>query len=475
MLLLAFALSSCTCAPRQPTVTRTALTRLPDDIKPGSLVIGENHTDVLYARHTPDGVHIVHGGVQGPPYSDIGQLRLAPGSDGVFYWAINVTGEERHLFLIANNTALAVEPPINRPLDFVFTPTGKRWATVAGTEPSADGQTPTSVRMWIDGQVAGPYPDMTKPAFSPDGAHAAALVDTGSGRVALIVDGKSVRVFDTPVGPAVPRLQMHAVGPNMPEQFAISYLVNGELLLLTTDRDGWAVYRGEMRLGSYRRNQPRSDSGPRMDFGGVLATAPSIASHTLTSASAAPVAAWWARDAGDAPRWRVMRDGIGELTTCTVPSNDPPALSTDGRHLAYACQESAEGQPLKVAVIHDGRRDGPYDAVWMVAISANGRHVAFAADSGTPERPWFYVIDGRRGRLRFDQAFPPRFSPDGRHVAWVAKRQRGEKRGDKFLLFLDGNSYASSDEVVTGPSFSDGALSWVSMRGKRLARLTITH
>jgi len=472
-LLLALTMSSCTCAPRPLTVARTTLAKLPDDVRKGSLAIDEDQRDVAFAQQTPDGVRLVHRGVAGPPYSDIAQPRLAPGTDAVFYWAMNQTGGEgvRDIFLIANEQPIPIVPPIARPMKIVFTPSGSRWAVIAGTEPGPDGQPPSTVRAWVDGQFAGEYPDMSQPTFSSDGTHVAVLVDAGGGRIGLLVDGKQERVFDTPARPAVPRIQPHAIGPNMPEQFSISYLVSGELLILTSDRDGWSVYRGERRLASYPGNEWQPSDGPRMDFGGVLAAAPSIAAASLTAASAAPVVAWWARDGGADGRWRVVRDSAPESPTCARPG-DAPALSTDGRHLAYACYEKPAGEIGKVSVIHDGHTYGPYDAVWSVAISPDGRHVAFAADGGAEQSAWFYVVDGKRYRLQFDQAFPPRFSPDGRHVAWVAKHLRSDGRPAKYLLFVDGSSVASSDEVVTGPRFADdGALSWVALRGKRLSRI----
>ena len=474
LLLLALAISSCTCAPRRPTLTRARLARLPDGVTHGSLAVNDDSTDFIYAEATPDGARVIHRGVAGPAYTSVAQTRLAPGTDGIFYWAVNGTAEAREVFLVANDTPLKIDPPIARPMQVVFTPTGKRWAVVAGTEPRDDGHSPGVVRVWVDGRSVGQFADMTQPAFSRDGKHVAALVDAGAGSAALMVDGRQVRVFDAPTRAAVPRLQPNPIGPNMPEQYAIAYLIDGRLLLLTTDRDGWAVYRGDQRLASYPGNQARAGDGPRVDFGGVLAAAPSIAAGSLSAASAAPVAAWWGRDAGAEPHWRVLRDGSPELVSCGRPTNDPPALSADGRHLAYACFDAPIDQASTVSVLHDGRRYGPYNDVWAVTISNDGRHVAFAADGGDPQRPWFYVVDGKRHRLRFDQAFPPRFSPDGAHVAWVAKRERGEPRGAKFLLFLDGNSYASSDEVVSGPHFAaDGTLSWAALRGKRLSRVEV--
>jgi len=42
--------------------------------------------------------------------------------------------------------------------------------------------------------------------------------------------------------------------------------------------------------------------------------------------------------------------------------------------------------------------------------------LAYIISDGSPERPWSYLVDGKRHRLKFDEAYPPRFSADGRHV-----------------------------------------------------------
>jgi hypothetical protein len=99
-------------------------------------------------------------------------------------------------------------------------------------------------------------------------------------------------------------------------------------------------------------------------------------------------------------------------------------LSADGRHLAYACHTQSEGQPDQVLVVHDGQHFGPYADVFGVALSADGQHLAYASPMGHRS------AHGRTSSTgstigSSSTSLSPRFSADGRHVAWVAQRNRG--------------------------------------------------
>ena len=331
------------------------------------------------------------------------------------------------------------------------------------------------MRLWVDFREYGPYADMSLPTFSPDGTHIAYLIEDDDGQIELLVDGEAQRAFATPTVPASQPHKREPTGPNLTPQYAVTYLSDGSLLILATDRDGWAVFRGDTRLASYTRTIWNNGSGTSVfDIGsGELAHAAGISTSSVVTADAAPVAVWWERLAGDTERWRVVRNGQpvdGEI--CTRPwTLEPLVVSPDGAHVAYACHTTPDGQPDQPCVIHDGTGFGPYANVWGIALSPNGRRVAFGADSGAPDGPaWFYVVDGKRGRLQFDRVYPPRFSPDGRHVAWVGKRH------DRLILFLDQQGYASSHDLVFAPSFVLGkGLSWAVVRGRRISRVDVEY
>ena len=475
LLALAMAMSSCTCARRAPTVTRTKLATLPQTFRSRSLIVADSATDVAYVEKNADSSRVVHRAEAGPAFPIVTPPVLSPSGDRVFYWAQTTVAGTTVVYLVADGQQITA--PVAAAGGIVTSPVGKRWAAVGGTArpaASGEGEEAGPVLLWVDGQPSVEYADMSLPTFSRDGAHLAFLADVGGGRVALMVDGVEQRVFAAPVGPATP-IRRAIPGPNLVRQFAIGYLSDGQLLLLTTDRNGWSIYRGEHRLASYPRNADHRASDGPLVIDSALADAAAIVPHSLKTAHDTPVAAWWARDQGDPPVWRVVRDGVPESQACTQPlRDDSPVLSADGRHLAYACHTQAEGQPDQVLVVHDGQHFGPYADVFGVALSADGQRLAYIISDGSPERPWSYLVDGKRHRLKFDEAYPPRFSADGRHVAWVAQRNRGSA-GPKLILFLDGNSYASSDQLIFAPTFALGTnrLTWVAQRGRNISRIEV--
>jgi Tol biopolymer transport system component len=84
------------------------------------------------------------------------------------------------------------------------------------------------------------------------------------------------------------------------------------------------------------------------------------------------------------------------------------------------------------------------------------------------------VVDGQPGP-DYDVIFMPEFSPDGKHVAYVAKR------GEKLLVVVDGQSGVEYDGLNIGaPSFvrkgdphfrPDDVLEYLAARDNSLYRL----
>jgi hypothetical protein len=475
MLALALAGSSCTCRPRI-VVHREPLVTLPEQTRKKSVFVSDDGTDAVFVLDEPAGQRVIHAGREDLPFREVMPPRMAPQTKHVFYWAIDEAPlNSKMIFLVADGVPILSDIARTGPL--IFSKNGGRWAAVGGEErlTSFDEHRPGPVWLWVDFRPYGPYADMSLPTFSPDGRHVAYLIEDDGGQVVLVVDGMPQRTFEAPTVPASPPHKRETTGPNLTPQCGATYLSDGNLLILATDRDGWAVMRGDTRLASYRRTLWDNSRGtPVIDFGDdELNRAAGFLPSSVVTASAAPVAAWWERLAGADERWRVVRDGQPVDGTICARHSAPegPVISPDGTHVAYACGTAPETQPGQTYVIHDGTRYGPYADVWGIALSPDGRRVAFGADSGAPDGPpWFYVVDGRRGRLQFDRVFPPRFSPDGRHVAWVAERRH------RLVLFLDHQGYASSDDLVWAPTFALGkGLSWAVIRGRRISRVDVQY
>ncbi|MDX2169131.1 MAG: hypothetical protein SF182_18830 [Deltaproteobacteria bacterium] len=460
LLVLALYASGATAAPR---LTRVPLARLPATYIADTLGLTPDARAAVYAERSGDGARVVQRGQAGPTFRAVSAPRVA--ADGAaFYWATEPHG----IALLAGTTRIAT--PIAQPGPFAFAAARRRWAAV-GADPAAAPDS-TAV-LWVDGRLVNRYPDLTLPVFSRDAAHYAYLGDAGSGLVGLFVDGKRIHLFEPPDVAASPVRRGPTPGTGMDEQYVVTYLSDGQLLLLTTDHEGWAVYRDDQRVASYNRNDAPPADGAPARWDEALRDASAILGGSLISASDAPVIAWWGRDPGLVTRWRVLRDGVPLPQACKQPAYDtPPALSADGRHAAYACTLSQPGQPEQVIVVHDDRRYGPYPGVRGVALSPDGSRVAFATRVGAHD--WSYVVDGRRYPARFRATDTPRFSADGRHVAWVGQRLR-DGRAPRFVLLLDGNGYASSERALIAPRFdaATGVLHWATARGRRIDRVAI--
>ena len=93
------------------------------------------------------------------------------------------------------------------------------------------------------------------------------------------------------------------------------------------------------------------------------------------------------------------------------------AMSHDGRHLAYAARLAG-----RWLVVHDGHPGRGWDGIGEIVLSPAGR-LAYAAEQGGR---WHVVVDGRAGPA-WDAllAGTLRFSPDGARVAYAASNDAG--------------------------------------------------
>jgi hypothetical protein len=445
-------------------VERAHLATLPDERGAPSIVISHDRKDHAFIAAGAEGYRVVHGGNQGSAFAEVTQPRFAPGTRELFYWAYAIAGDERLVTLVAGGKEIPTG--LARAGKLVFSKNGERWAAIGEARPSA-GSERGGVEIFVDGEHAGSYPGACLPALSHDNAHVAYLVEDESGRIKLLVDGRERRVFEPPRAGGTPGVEPGSGHANFMTRSGVTYLSDGSLLVLTRDGERWSVFRDEARLATYGDSLSGEDAFLLLEGDGAAAT---VFAGTIAVAESAPVAAWWERQARAEGRWRVVRNGEPEHTTCVrFWDSQPPVLSADGRHIAYVCPSLSASGVDETYVIHDGRHHGPYAGAWGLALSPDGERLAYAADDGSAGEPWSYYLDGKRRAMRFERVWPPRFSRDGKQLAWVA-----EKNG-RVILFLNGSGRASSDRVVFGPQFrGNHALEWVSLRGRRLTRIDVT-
>ena len=446
------------------------LAALPADFRRGSLVVSEEGEHWAFILPTPVGERVVTAGDQEEPFAQVFRVWIAPRTGRVAYWVRRAPTAGGGIALVADGTL--VRSGFGKPGRMVFSPDGTRWAIVNGMPSTGNGDTLQRgpVVVLADGKELARADDASMPAFSPDGKHLAYLVQRSDGRVALVVDGTEQEPYEDAENPCTLVAKTSDVGPNLPPQFSVNYLSDGSLLVLTQDRDGWAVFRDRTRLASYPGSRPKSASANVLALGSACGSTGMIVPDSIAVAAEAPVAAWWERLPGDTERWRVVANGQPvDDTVCGAFWDDPtPEISADGKHVAYPCRAADSRFPDQIFVVADGHRYGPYKDVWSMAFSSDTQHLAYDASEATAEQAWQLYVDGTAFPRHVYALWRPRFSPTNTWVAWAALPAFGAKG----VVGVNRRQFTAFDDVLWGPTFSGpDAVSWIIRRGKRLIRL----
>lgn len=473
MLLVGLALAA-GCGDRTPRAVRRKehVATLRPDIRQGSLIASEDGKHTAYIVGQPGASAVLTDGKLGPGYADCSWVWLARGGGDLrTYFARD---HDHRFFLVAGADTVPIG--FTKRDWLAFTPDGTGYALLASPPPPVEdpGRRATIIR---DGKVIGAYADASAPHFDAAGRSLTYLVDDPTSGTVLMKDGVEVRRFPHSENSCTVTLPPPEEGPGLPRLFEAEFLSDGRIVAMTTDADGWAVYRDGERLASYPVIAPGAAAELTFSIEAPECQGrPAVSSGSMAVATSAPVAAWWARQANDRPemgaRWQVVRDGvpIGPETCLRPWDAQRPVLSANGASVVFPCVVAATGAVQTMFVVHDHRWYGPYADVWGLAISDDGRHVAFAATYGDGSDDWRLHIDGRPNRERYIGLWRPRFSPDGLHLAWQAQRTRNGSN----VLGIDRVPLTGFGDVVAGPTFApDGAAVWVIRRGKRVRRLEV--
>ncbi|MCC6764609.1 MAG: hypothetical protein IT293_08095 [Deltaproteobacteria bacterium] len=455
------------CLTREPAFEKTTLTRLPATYKDGSILVADDGRTFAFVDQTPAGERVVTRDGAGEPHTRCPRVAFAPRTHRLFYWTVDEAEGTQRVGIVADGRAIPTEAVAAGA--FAFADDGGHWGAI-GVSGTTSGEV-GDFTLFLDGRDAGRWRDVGLPAFRPDGR--VAWLGADAEGVRLFVDGRPVRTFEPPTAPCARAAMERATRPDLPARHTLRWLAGGALLLLTRDRDGWSVYRDETRLAAYDINRAELvDEACR--FGTV------IAPGSLRAAEDAATIVWWERAAGDSEHarlWRIAKDGgpLDDLT-CSEPwSRQAPEISADGMHTAYACRLRDEANLTTSFVVHDGKRYGPYQEIWGVALSRDGTHVTYGATLGgapTP-RPWAIYVDGTVRAAAFSATWRPRVSDDGATVAWQAQRVEGG-RG---TLGIGAHRVGTFDEVLWGPEFETAngrpRIAWVIRRGRALTRVSV--
>jgi hypothetical protein len=452
---------------RKHSPKKEPIARLPTTMVPGSAVASDDVTHYAYLVEDTKGVRVIRDGVPGENFKSATNRSYLRNSHRHVYWARDFTGQP---LLIVDDTVIPIG--YSKHEYVVSDPKAEHWAAVA----TLPGEQKGTIIL-RDGQAIGPFADASVPAWSPTVAGELAYIRIAEEPVVtkhteLVVDGKVVRSHTGNPDTCIPAFGEPQEGPELPRQTLVRFLTDGRLVSLMPDGSHWALRRDDEVLGTFDATAPTAPGsvGPLLLAGTDRCLNGSvIAADSVTAAEQTPVVAWWERPANQS-FWRVMIDGKPALSpNCLRPwPHQQPVLPPDGRLAAFPCSVRFDDKGEAVKIIHGLKQYGPYPEVWALALSDDGKHLAYGASDGSMDLAWAVYLDGVQRSERYYAIWRPKFDPSGQHLAWEAMRSPNGPN----VLVLDGRTLSTFDDLLKGPIFDrPGEVGWVVRRGKRLARL----
>lgn len=457
--LLGLLLGAAACGRRHHLrATKRVLRVLPLPWRRPSINVAEDASTLTFTIRDKAGYYVVTPDGRGETYDDVGSPLFARDSHRVFYWGSRTVGGRSRYDVVLGETTSPT--PFTEPVEIVTSRGGARWAAVGAVDPGSP-DAPHAMAIVVDGHEMGRATELSRPDFSPDGAHVVWIARAADGTATLFVDGTARRTFQATVPPdGTPRFDRLAVS---------GYLTDGRIFALVPDGDDWTLWRDEEKLATYGHNIV---PGSTLVIG-TAETKASVVAGSFASAKNAPVVVWWERMAGAAERWRVVRDGaaVDGMECATYWGTQPPVVTDDGAHVAYVCPTPNEpGFPLGHRwVVLDGRRFGTYVESWTLGVSNDGTQVAYGAADALPIMTWRIFANGTPRTPPEELVWRPRFSPDGTHVLWAGGPERGRRR-----LGVDHWLVTRFDDVLSGPEFPTPDTGvWVIRRGRKISRIEV--
>ena len=325
--------------------------------------------------------------------------------------------------LVSGQKPQEVDYPVR---DIIFSPDGKRLAYIAMEDEKEF--------VVVDGQKQEEFDKVSRPVFSPD-----------SKRVVYL--GSVTQQSGTPAveaGPARPEEAVEA-GPRPAE----STRPNPEHNVVVIHTKPFIVVDGQ-KHGEFEAARPPwlTPDGKAILFvtgRGQVGRAREIWLNVIRQEEGAQ---------GTPPRNPQI--SFEERLLATVPAEfevrSLPALSPDGKHLAYAA-----GKDGKEFVVVDGQKQEEFDKVSRPFFSPDGKRLAYTARND--KEGVFVVVDGQRAAEFYYVGFPV-FSPDSKVVAYAARQSK--KRS--FLIVDDPESepppgLAYADRLIAlRPQWASGYL-----------------
>jgi rRNA maturation protein Nop10 len=325
-------------------------------------------------------------------------------------------------------------------------------------------------RLVLDGKEGVPFDSIMEPKFSPDGRHLAYRALRGE-RWHLVVDA-------TVNSGTAMRYRLHEFSGDSAH---IAYLetvdeATGTARLLVSDLSLEKERTVEssvtdMALSADRTSAAaiaRGDAGTQRVIQFAFARPEVVARgaeyakiHKLAFASGSSALAFVGERQG---RLYGVYNGQEEILPGGATADVP--VVNGARGVVGVLLSVPEGVYLYEMFRNSGRVGSLYDEAEWLSYSADGAYSAFAARKG---QTWCVVVNGEDGP-RFDRVVTPRFSPDGKHLVY-----RARKDGKRFVVVAEASGavlreHPSYEQVFDAQFTPDSkAVAYGVKDGKQLA------
>jgi Tol biopolymer transport system component len=151
-------------------------------------------------------------------------------------------------------------------------------------------------------------------------------------------------------------------------------------------------------------------------------------------------------------KWLVVADGKEHKayeSNDNYPTMSQPIFSPDSRQVAYSAYHVKDGQRAEAVVVLDGNEvnaEKKYNKnISCITFSADSKRLAYVAGV---EKGYVVVVDGLEAEMDIIYAWDLVFSPDSKHLAYLAHRK--DKVGTYTAVVLDGAEVDKSQARATG-------------------------
>ena len=350
------------------------------------------------------------------------------------------------------------------PVDFIpgsgsilFSNDGAHYSSIGNKGGEGNNKmVPSGMIVIIDDKVIGTYKDATQPIFTSDGKKNAFFTLNTDETMSLIVNSTVQQTFKKPTSPC------SFIYGWMDSMVKLLFISDNQLSYFVRDDQGWSIYKDEQRIASYGTVILAFKGNVMyLIYNGHEKDA-AIMENSLVTDKNGKVVAWWSRGNKSLNEWRILVNGVPKDDHVWISDDQrlPPKLSSDGSEIAYVATHKTNSDSEVCYVIHGDKKYGPYNRVWALEISDDGKSVAYAAKSIVDPKIWNGYVNGTKVGEDFESLYNTIFFSNNNKVAWAAARE-----GKEFAV-IDGIPCSFADAVLYGPTLGVSSMpTWILRRG----------